>query len=128
MSSLYNRKLESLKIALNVYKLVDVLRYALLFRIANGELLGPDVPIQLTAIELPPAMKALQGVEMELTDCAFPLLDKLTITDDPEAGFEGCEIALLVGSKPRGPGMERYFLFSRLIIVFDFPGFNYVIK
>merc|ERR1719420_401520 len=63
--------------------------YALLFRIANGELLGPDVPIHLTAIELPFAMKALQGVQMELEDCAFPLLDKLTITDNPEAGFDG---------------------------------------
>lgn len=81
--------------------------YALLFRIANGELLGPDVPIHLTAVELPHAMKALQGVSMELDDCAFPLLEKLTITDNPDEGFAGAEIALLVGSKPRGPGMER---------------------
>jgi len=96
--------------------------YALLFRIANGELLGPDVPIQLTAIELPHAMKALQGVDMELTDCAFPLLDKLTITDDPEVGFEGCEIALLVGSKPRGPGMERADLIRDNGVIFQKTG------
>merc|ERR1719219_1553366 len=81
--------------------------YALLFRIANGELLGPDVPIQLNCLELPFAMKALQGVAMELEDCAFPLLGKVTCTDNPDEGFDGCEIALLVGSKPRGPGMER---------------------
>lgn len=81
--------------------------YALLFRIANGELLGPDVPIQLNCLELPFAMKALQGVAMELEDCAFPLLDKVTCTDNPDEAFDGCEIALLVGSKPRGPGMER---------------------
>jgi len=81
--------------------------YSLLFRIANGELLGPEVPIELTVIELPMALKAAEGVAMELEDCAFPLLDKLTITDNEEQGFDGCEIALLVGSKPRGPGMER---------------------
>jgi len=81
--------------------------YALLFRIANGELLGPDVPIDLNMIELPMALKAAQGVAMELDDCAFPLLNSLKVTDNPDEGFDGCEIALLVGSKPRGPGMER---------------------
>jgi len=96
--------------------------YSLLFRIANGELLGPDVPIQLTAIELPFAMKALKGVEMELEDCAFPLLDKITITDNPDEGFDGCEIALLVGSKPRGKGMERADLIRDNGVIFQSTG------
>jgi len=81
--------------------------YSLLFRLANGELLGPDQPVEITAIELPHAFGALKGVAMELEDCAFPLLEKLNITDNVDEGFDGCEIALLVGSKPRGPGMER---------------------
>jgi len=81
--------------------------YSLLFRLANGELLGPDVPVEITAVELPNALQALKGVAMELEDCAFPLLEKLNITDDGESCFDGCEIALLVGSKPRLKGMER---------------------
>jgi len=96
--------------------------YAMLFRIANGELLGPDVPVQISAIELPPAMKALQGVAMELDDCAFPLLDKLTITDNPDEGFAGCEIALLVGSKPRTKGMERADLIRDNGVIFKNTG------
>jgi len=81
--------------------------YALLFRLCNGELLGPDVPLQISAIELPPAMDAMKGVAMEVEDCAFPLVQEFMYTDDPNKGFAGVDIALLVGSKPRGPGMER---------------------
>ncbi len=81
--------------------------YALLFRIAAGDMLGPDQPIILQLLEIPPAMDALKGVVMELEDCAFPLVNDITISDDPNAAFAGAEIALLVGSKPRGPGMER---------------------
>jgi len=81
--------------------------YAALFRIANGELLGPDQPVEITGVELPFAMDALRGVEMELEDCAFPLVTKFTGTDDPDKGFANADIALLIGSKPRGPGMER---------------------
>jgi len=96
--------------------------YALLFRIANGELLGPDVPVQINAIELPGALGALKGVAMELDDCAFPLLDKLTITDNPDEGFAGCEIALLVGSKPRTKGMERGDLIRDNGVIFKNTG------
>jgi len=81
--------------------------YSLLFRLCNGELLGPDVPINVSAIELPPAMEAMKGVAMEVVDCAFPLVNEFMFTDDPNKGFDDVDIALLVGSKPRGPGMER---------------------
>lgn len=81
--------------------------YSLLFRIASGQLLGPDQPIILHAIELPQAMNALQGVAMELDDCAFPLLRGIRQTSDLEEGFEDVDYALLVGARPRGPGMER---------------------
>jgi len=81
--------------------------YALLFRIASGQMLGPDQPVILQLLELPPAMKALEGVAMELNDCAFPLLKGIVQTDDPKKGFEGSDFALLVGAKPRGKGMER---------------------
>jgi len=96
--------------------------YALLFRIANGELLGPDQPVEISAVELPFAMNALRGVAMELEDCAFPLLSKLNITDDPEKGFEAADIALLVGSKPRGPGMERADLIRENGVIFQKTG------
>lgn len=83
--------------------------YALLFRIAAGELLGPDQPIILQLLEIPveKAQQALKGVAMELDDCAFPLLSGLVLTDDPKVAFRDVSWALLVGSKPRGPGMER---------------------
>jgi len=96
--------------------------YALLFRIANGELFGPNVPVDITAIERPEAMGALRGVCMELEDCAFPLLDRLNITDKPEAGFDGCEVALLVGSSPRGPGMQRADLIRQNGVIFQSTG------
>ncbi len=81
--------------------------YALLFRIASGQLLGPDTPVQLRLLEIEPALPAAEGTAMELEDCAFPLLAGLDITADPNEAFDGCNIGLLVGARPRGPGMER---------------------
>lgn len=81
--------------------------YASLFRIANGEMLGPDQPIILHLIDLPNFQQGLQGIKMELTDCAFPLLQEIVTTDDLSIGFKDIDCALLIGSKPRGPGMER---------------------
>src|ERR687892_2633074 len=81
--------------------------YALLPRIANGEALGPDTPVELRLLEIPDAMKAVAGVVMELEDSAFALLDSVEITDDPDVAFDGANIALLVGARPRGKGMER---------------------
>jgi malate dehydrogenase len=81
--------------------------YAILFRIASGQMLGPDTPVELSLLEIPDAVKAAEGTAMELDDCAFPLLRKIDIFDDPKAAFEGCNVGLLVGARPRGPGMER---------------------
>ena len=81
--------------------------YALLFRIASGQLLGPDVKVHLSLLEIPAAVKAAEGTAMELDDCAFPLLEKISIHDDPKQAFDGANIGLLVGARPRGPGMER---------------------
>ncbi|HEU4912230.1 MAG TPA: malate dehydrogenase, partial [Actinomycetes bacterium] len=81
--------------------------YALLFRVASGQLLGPDVPVRLRLLEIPPALKAAEGTAMELDDCAFPLLDGIDITDDARAAFDGVNVALLVGARPRTKGMER---------------------
>jgi malate dehydrogenase len=81
--------------------------YALLFRIASGQLLGPDTPVELRLLEIPPAVAAAEGTAMELEDCAFPLLAGIDITDDANRAFDGVNIALLVGARPRGPGMER---------------------
>ncbi len=81
--------------------------YALLFRIASGHLLGPDVPVRLSLLEIPQAVKAAEGTAMELDDCAFPLLQGIDISDDANVAFEGANIALLVGARPRTAGMER---------------------
>ena len=81
--------------------------YALLFRIASGQMLGEDTPVELSLLEIPDAVKAAEGTAMELDDCAFPLLSKIDIFDDPKAAFDGCNVGLLVGARPRGPGMER---------------------
>ncbi|GAA1733180.1 malate dehydrogenase [Microbacterium paludicola] len=81
--------------------------YALLFRIGAGDMLGPDVPVRLRLLEIPQALKAAEGTAMELDDGAFPLLAGVDITDDARVAFEGTNIALLVGARPRGPGMER---------------------
>lgn len=81
--------------------------YALLFRIASGQLIGPDTPIKLRLLEIPQAVKAAEGTAMELDDCAFPLLQSIDITDDPRTAFDGTNVALLVGARPRTKGMER---------------------
>ena len=81
--------------------------YAILFRIASGQLLGPDTPVQLSLLEIPAAVKAAEGTAMELDDCAFPLLAGIDIYDDPTAAFDGVNIALLIGARPRAKGMER---------------------
>ncbi|OLT52455.1 malate dehydrogenase [Cellulosimicrobium sp. CUA-896] len=81
--------------------------YALLFRIASGQMLGADTPVRLRLLEIPQGVKAAEGTAMELDDCAFPLLSGIDIFDDPTAAFEGTNVALLVGARPRGPGMER---------------------
>jgi len=81
--------------------------YALAFRIAAGDMLGPDQPVILQLVEIPAAAEALEGVMMELADCAFPLLAGVEAADSPEKGFRDADVAMLVGAKPRGPGMER---------------------
>lgn len=81
--------------------------YSLLFRIAAGDMLGPDTPVILQLVEIPPAMKALEGVVMELDDCAFDLLAGIEVADNPSDGFDGANICMLVGGKPRGKGMVR---------------------
>jgi malate dehydrogenase len=81
--------------------------YALLFRIASGQLLGPDTPVALKLLEIPQAVTAAEGTTLELTDCAFPLLASVDIYDDPVQAFDGVDIALLVGARPRTKGMER---------------------
>ena len=81
--------------------------YALLFRVASGQMLGADTPVELGLLEIPDAVKAAEGTAMELDDCAFPLLRGIDIYDDPKQAFEGANVALLVGARPRGPGMER---------------------
>ncbi len=81
--------------------------YAILFRIASGQLLGPDTPVSLSLLEIPDAVKAAEGTAMELVDCAFPLLTGIDIFDDPNKAFDGVNVALLVGARPRSKGMER---------------------
>ncbi len=96
--------------------------YSLLFRIASGQLLGPDTPVRLQLLEITPALQALRGVVMELDDCAFPLLDSVVETDDPKAAFEGANWALLVGSRPRSKGMERADLLEANGAIFTAQG------
>nr|VFK63123.1 MAG: malate dehydrogenase [Candidatus Kentron sp. TC] len=86
--------------------------YSLLFRIASGEMLGKDQPVILQLLEITPAMKALDGVTMEIKDCAYPLVQDVITTDDPNVAFKDVGCAMLVGAKPRGPGMERADLLS----------------
>ncbi len=96
--------------------------YALLFRIASGAMLGQDQPVILQLLEITPAMGALEGVVMELNDCAFPLLQDVVISDDPEVAFKGTDYALLVGARPRGPGMERKDLLEANAAIFSVQG------
>jgi malate dehydrogenase len=96
--------------------------YSLVFRIASGQLLGPDQPVDLRLLEIPQAMGALEGVAMELVDCAFPLLAGLDLHDDPAEAFDGVNVALLVGSRPRTKGMERAELLSENGKIFTTQG------
>lgn len=96
--------------------------YSLVFRIASGQLLGPDQPVDLRLLEIPPAMGALEGVAMEIVDCAFPLLAGLDLHDNPQDAFDGVNIALLVGSRPRTKGMERAELLSENGKIFTVQG------
>ena len=96
--------------------------YSLLFRIASGQMLGPDQPVILQMLEIPPALGALEGVAMELEDCAFPLLCGMVRTDDPEVAFGGADHALLVGAMPRRAGMERADLLEANGAIFTTQG------
>ncbi|RAU92219.1 malate dehydrogenase [Mycobacterium colombiense] len=96
--------------------------YSLLFRLASGSLLGPDRPIELRLLEIEPALKALEGVVMELDDCAFPLLSGVQIGADANKIFDGVNLALLVGARPRGPGMERSDLLEANGAIFTAQG------
>ena len=96
--------------------------YSLLFRIAAGEMLGPNQPVILQMLEITPALDALKGVAMELEDCAFPLLEGMTCTDDAEQAFKEADYALLVGARPRGPGMERKDLLEANAAIFSAQG------
>ena len=98
------------------------LGYALVFRVASGAMLGPDQPMVLKLLEIPPAMGALNGVIMEIDDCAFPLVKDIVPTDNPNTAFEGADYALLVGSRPRGPGMERSELMEANAAIFSVQG------
>ncbi len=96
--------------------------YAMLFRIAAGDMLGSDQPVILQLLEIPPAMDALQGVVMELDDCAFPLLRGIVASDDPAVAFAEIDFAMLVGARPRGPGMERKDLLTENARIFSVQG------
>ena len=96
--------------------------YSLAFRIASGDMLGPDQPVILQLLEIPPAMGALEGVVMELNDGAFPLGHGIVATDDPNVAFKGTDYALLVGARPRGPGMERKDLLQANAAIFSVQG------
>lgn len=96
--------------------------YSLIFRIAAGDMLGPDQPVILQLLEIPPAMDALNGVMMEVNDCAFPLVKDIIGTDKPEEAFKDADICLLVGAKPRGKGMERSDLLKANADIFSVQG------
>jgi malate dehydrogenase len=96
--------------------------YSLLFRIAAGEMLGPDQPVILQCLEITPALEALKGVVMELEDCAFPLVAGIVQTDDPNVAFKDADYCLLVGARPRGPGMERKDLLEANAAIFSAQG------
>ncbi len=96
--------------------------YSIIFRIASGSMLGPDQPVILQLLEIPPAMDALKGVVMELHDCAFPLVAGVESTDDPNVAFKDTDYAILVGARPRGPGMERSDLLTANAKIFSAQG------
>lgn len=96
--------------------------YSIIFRIASGSMLGNDQPVILQLLEIPPAMDALNGVVMELNDCAFPLVEGIVPTDDPNVAFKDTDYAVLVGARPRGPGMERSDLLKANAEIFSVQG------
>ena len=96
--------------------------YSLLFRLASGELFGPDQPIILRLLEITPALHRLHGVQMELNDCAYPLLQRVILTDDPKVAFKDVDYAFLVGARPRGPGMKRKDLLESNASIFSEQG------
>lgn len=96
--------------------------YSIIFRIASGSMLGKDQPVILQLLEIPPAMDALKGVVMELNDCAFPLVAGIVPTDDPNVAFKDTDYAVLVGARPRGPGMERSDLLKANAAIFSVQG------
>ncbi len=96
--------------------------YSLLFRLASGELFGPDQPVVLRLLEITPALHRLHGVKMELNDCAYPLLQKVILTDDPKVAFKDVDYAFLVGARPRGPGMKRKDLLESNASIFSEQG------
>jgi malate dehydrogenase len=96
--------------------------YALAFRVASGQMLGADTPVNLHLLEITPALTALEGVVMELADCAFPTLARCLATDDAKVAFRDCEVALLVGARPRGAGMERKDLLLANAKIFSVQG------
>jgi malate dehydrogenase len=96
--------------------------YSLLFRIASGEMLGKDQPVILQLLEITPALEALKGVAMEIDDCAFPLVHGIVQTDDPQVAFKDADYCLLVGARPRGPGMERKDLLEANAKIFSVQG------
>ena len=96
--------------------------YSLIFRVAHGDMLGQDQSVILQLLEIPPAMGALEGVVMELNDCAFPLVAGIVATDDPDVAFKDADYAILVGARPRGPGMERSDLLKANAAIFSVQG------
>jgi malate dehydrogenase len=96
--------------------------YALAFRVASGQMLGADQPVNLQLLEITPALPSLAGVVMELADCAFPTLNRVVATDDAKAAFKDCDYAMLVGARPRGPGMERKDLLLANAQIFSAQG------
>src|SRR4051812_50084954 len=96
--------------------------YALAFRVASGQLLGADQPVNLQLLEITPTLGALNGVVMELNDCAFPTLNKIVATDDAKVAFRDLNVGLLVGARPRGPGMERKDLLVANAQIFSAQG------
>jgi malate dehydrogenase len=96
--------------------------YALAFRVASGQMLGPDQPVNLNLLEIPAAQAAVQGVVMELHDCAFATLNRVTATDAADVAFKDCDFAMLVGARPRGPGMERKDLLLENAKIFSAQG------
>ena len=109
-------------VAVTVTGAAGQIGYSILFRIASGDLLGDGQPVDLRLLEIPQAMGALEGVAMELIDCAFPLLSAIDLHDDPNEAFDGVDVALLVGSRPRTKGMERAELLSENGKIFTVQG------